>query len=137
MSYAMGIDCCKSGNVCCNCLAEPNNLRDDDYTHSHYRNPVACLEFFIQQPEFREHMSYAAAKEFNHADECIYSWVKSSDWWWNEQVCELNFVIATMIWTASMTTPDGGNYHCALLRQFRINSSSTIFTRYEGITGIC
>jgi hypothetical protein len=41
----------------------------------------------MQQPAFNEHMSYAAAKEFNDAVERIYSEVKSNDWWWNEQIC--------------------------------------------------
>jgi hypothetical protein len=40
----------------------------------------------MQQPEFREPMSYAPANEFNDAEEYIYCKVKSSDWWWNEQV---------------------------------------------------
>jgi len=86
MSYTMGIDSWISGKVCYNRLAYSNNLRDDDYTRFFYRNPVECIEFLMQQPGFREHMSYAPAKEFNDAEEHIYSEVKSSDWWWNEQV---------------------------------------------------
>jgi hypothetical protein len=39
----------------------------------------------MEQPAFRIHMLYAPVKEFNDAEECIYSEVKSSDWWWNEQ----------------------------------------------------
>jgi len=75
------IDCWKSGKVCYNRLANPNNLRDNDYTRFFYRNLVEYIEFLMQQPAFREHMSYAPAKEFNDAEECIYSEVKSSDWW--------------------------------------------------------
>jgi len=86
MFYAMGIDSCKSGTVCYFCLADPNNLRVDDYTLFSYRNPVEWIEFLMQQPAFREHKSYAPAKEFNDAEERIYSEMKSSDWWWNEQV---------------------------------------------------
>jgi len=41
----------------------------------------------MQLAAFKEYMSYAPAKEFNDTDEHIYSEVKSSDWWWNEQVC--------------------------------------------------
>jgi hypothetical protein len=67
-------------------LADPNNLRDDDYTRFFYRNPVECIEFLMQQPAFREHMLYAPAKEFNDAEEHIYSEVKSSAWCWNEHV---------------------------------------------------
>jgi hypothetical protein len=78
-SYAMGIDSWKSGKVCHNSLADPNNLRDNDYTHCFYRNPVEYIQFLKQQPMFREHMSYAPAKEYNDAEECIYSEVKSSD----------------------------------------------------------
>jgi len=33
MSYTMGIDSWKPGNVCYNLLADPNKLRDDDYVH--------------------------------------------------------------------------------------------------------
>jgi len=44
------------------------------------------IEILMQQPAFREHMSYAPAKEFNDAEERIYSEVKWSNWWWNEQV---------------------------------------------------
>jgi len=84
MSYAMGIDSWKSNKVCYNCLADRNNLRHNDYTYFFYRNPVECI--VMQQPAFREHMAYAPAKKFNDAEERIYSEVKSSDWWWNEQV---------------------------------------------------
>jgi len=87
MSYMMGIDSWKCGKVCYNCLANPNNLRDDDYTPFFYWNPVECIEFVMKQPALREHMLYAPTKEFNDAEERIYSEVKSSDWWWNEQVC--------------------------------------------------
>jgi len=72
MSNAMGLDSWKSGKVCYNRLADPNNLHADDYTCFFYRNPVECIEFLMQQPAFREHMSYAPAKEFNDAEERIY-----------------------------------------------------------------
>jgi len=62
--------------VCYNSLDDPNNLCDEDYTHFFYPNPVECIEFLMQQPVFREHMLYAAAKEFNDAEEHIYSGVK-------------------------------------------------------------
>jgi hypothetical protein len=86
MSNAMGIESWKSHKVCYNRLANPNNRHDDDYTHFFYRNPDSCIQFLIPQPAFRGHMSYAPAKEFNDAEERIYSEVKSSDWWWNDQV---------------------------------------------------
>ena len=86
MSYTMGIDSWKSGNGCYNRLADPNNLRDHDYTHFFDPNRVECIEFLMRQPTFREHMSYAPAIEFNDAEEHIYSEVKSSDKWRNEQV---------------------------------------------------
>jgi hypothetical protein len=80
MSYAMGIDSWKSGKGSYNRLAVPNNLRDDDYTRFFHPNLVECIEFLRQQPAFREHMSYAPAKKFNDAEECIHSEVRSSDW---------------------------------------------------------
>jgi len=83
----MGIDCWESGKVCYNRLANPNNLRDDDYTHFIYHYSIECIEFVMQQPALREHISYAPAKQFNDDEERFYSEVKSSDWWWNEQVC--------------------------------------------------
>ena len=72
-------------------------------------------------------MSYAPAKEFNDAEECIYSEVKSSDWWWNDQVCYLNFVIATMILTASLATAAAWSYECPQIRQFRPDTSYKLF----------
>jgi len=68
MSYARGIDSWKSGKVYYNRVADSNNLRDNDYTRFFHRNPVECIEFLMQQPAFREHMSYAPAKEFNDAE---------------------------------------------------------------------
>jgi hypothetical protein len=65
-------------------MANPNNLCDNDYTCFFHRNDVEFIEFLMQQPAFREHMSYTSAKEFNDAEERIYSEVKSSDWWCNE-----------------------------------------------------
>ena len=83
----MGIDPWKSGKVFYNRLADSNNLHNNDYTRFFDFNTVECIEFLMQQPAFREHISYAPAKEFNDAEDRIYSEVKSSDWWWNEQVC--------------------------------------------------
>jgi hypothetical protein len=102
MSYAMAIDSWKPSTVCYNCLADPNNLRDNDYTHFFHCNPVECIKFPMQQPPFREVISCAPAKEFNHPEECIYSEAKSIDWWWNELVSQLHFVIATIILTTSV-----------------------------------
>jgi len=48
MSYATGIDSWKSGKVRYNCLANPNNPCDNDYTCFFHRNPVECIEFLIQ-----------------------------------------------------------------------------------------
>jgi len=82
----MGIDPWQSGKVCYNRLANPNNLRDNDYTPFFYHHPGKCIELLMPQPEFREHMSFAPVKKFYDAEECIYSEVKSSDCRWNEQV---------------------------------------------------
>jgi len=48
LSYAIGVVSWKSGKVCYNSLADPNNLPDDDYTCFFYRNPVECIEFLMQ-----------------------------------------------------------------------------------------
>jgi len=45
MFYTKGIDSGKLGNVCCNGLADPNNLRNDDYTQLLSLNPVEHIEF--------------------------------------------------------------------------------------------
>jgi len=87
MSYTTGINSWKSSKVCYNRLADPSNLRNDYCTRFFHHNPVECIELLMQWPAFREHMSYAPGKEFNDAEERIYSEVESSDWWWNEQVC--------------------------------------------------
>ena len=87
MSYSMGMDCWVSGNVCCYLVANPNIQCDDDCTRLFYNNPVECIEFLIHHPEFRDLVSYAPAKDFNDAEECIHSEVKSSDCWWTAQVC--------------------------------------------------
>jgi len=86
ISCMLGIDTWELGEVCSKRLADQNNLRDDDYTCFYYLNPVVWIEFLMQQPVFREHMSYAPPKQFNETEKWIYSEVKSSDWWWNEQV---------------------------------------------------
>jgi len=83
----MGIDSGISGKVCYNCLANPINLHNDDSTHFFFRNPVEYIEFLMELPAFREHMSYAPAKVFIHAEKRIYSEVKSINWWWKEEVC--------------------------------------------------
>jgi len=85
MSYVMGIDSSKSREMCYNCLDNPTNLCDDDYTCFFRRNPVECIEFLMQQLAFREHISYATAKESDNAQEQIYSEVKLRGWWCNEQ----------------------------------------------------
>jgi len=85
-SYMMGIDSGKSRKLCYNCLADPYNIRDADYTCFYFRNFDESFEFLMQQPAVREHMSYAPAKEFNDVVECLYSEVKSSDWCCNEQI---------------------------------------------------
>jgi hypothetical protein len=68
-------------------------------------------------------MSYAPAKEFSDAEERIYSEEKSSDLWWNEQVHELNFVIAMMIMTASRAMAATASYDCPCIPQFRADTS--------------
>lgn len=55
-------------------------------------------------------MVYAPAKEFNHDEEHIDSEVKPIDWWWNEQICQMNLVIATMILTILMATATALTY---------------------------
>ena len=136
MSYAMAIDSWKSGKVCYNRMADSNNLRDNDYTRFFHCNPVECIEFLMQQSAFREHMSYAPAKEFNDAEEHICSEVKSSDRWWNEQVRLLNFVIATMILTTSLATVAAWSYDCPLIRQLRPDTSYKLFGGQEGMASI-
>lgn len=77
MSYVIGIDSWTSSKVCYNDMADPKNLRNDDYL---YCNPVECFVFLVQHPAFREHMLYGPAKELNDADEHIYSEVTSNNW---------------------------------------------------------
>jgi len=59
MSYVIRIDSWILGNLCYNHLADPYNLGNHDYTRFFNCNPVEWIEFLMQQPTFREHMSYA------------------------------------------------------------------------------
>jgi len=86
MSCVMRINSWNSDTLCSNGLANPINFSNDDSTCILYHNPVECIEFLMKKLAFREHMSYAPAKEFNDAEECIYSEVKSSNWWCNDVV---------------------------------------------------
>jgi hypothetical protein len=86
MSNAMGINFRKSVKVCCNLLADPNNLHNDDYSWFFYRICVECIEFLMQHPTCREHMMYAPATEFDDDEQLIHSQVKSCYWWWNDLV---------------------------------------------------
>jgi len=104
MSYIIGIDYWKSGNLYSNSLADPNNLHHHDYTPWIYCNHIRCIHFVIQQPAFREYTTYAPAKQSNDAAERIHSDVKSSDWWWNELLGEFNFVISTIMLPAWIAT---------------------------------
>jgi len=81
-------------------------------------------------------MSHAPTKEFNDAEECIYSEVKSSNWWWNEQVHEFNFVIATMIMTASKPTAAAWSYNCPCIRQVTADTSFNLMRRQGGMASI-
>jgi hypothetical protein len=136
ISNAMGIDSWKSGKVCYNRLADTKNLRNHDYTHFLHRNPVECIEFLLQQPAFREHISSAPAEELNDAEQHIYSVVKSYDWWWNEQLRLLNFVIAMMSLTAALATAATWRYDCPFIQMFRPDTSSKLFARPDGVASI-
>jgi hypothetical protein len=86
MSNAMGIDSWKSSKAWYNCFANSNNLRNNHYIGSFHRIPDECIQFIMEQPVFREHMSYAPAKKVHDAEGRIYSEMKSSSCRWNEQV---------------------------------------------------
>ena len=90
----------------------------------------------MQLPAFREHMSYASAKEFNDAEEPIYSGVKSSHWWWNEQGRYLNFVKATMILTALLAMAAAWSYDRPFIRQFRPDTFYKLYGRQQGMVSI-
>jgi len=70
----------KTGTVCYDHLPDQLNPHDEDYTRFFYRTPVEFIEFLLEQPALRENMMYAPAKEFNDAEEHIYSVGKSCDW---------------------------------------------------------
>jgi len=136
MSYTKDIDSGKSITMCYNGSADPNNLRDDHYTHLFYHNSFEYIEFLMRQPAIREHMSHTPTKAFNDAEEHIYSDEKSSDWWWNDQVCKLNFVIATIILTSSISTAAAWSYDCPFIQQFRPDTSSKLFRRQGDMASI-
>lgn len=74
------------------------------YTAFFHCNPIECIEFHLQQPTFREYMSYTPAEEMNDVEERIHSMVKSSDRRWNDPEWFLNCIITTMILTVSIVT---------------------------------
>jgi len=125
--YKMGINSLNWGNVCFNHFANLNTLHNDDYTSFFLCRPVECIEFLIHQPAFREHMSYTPEMEFIEAEESIYSEVKSSDWWWNEQVRWLIFAIAIMILTPSIATVATWSIDCPCSHQFRPDTYYNLF----------
>lgn len=86
MSYTIGIEFWKSGNVYYIWLADPNNHRNTEYTQFFYHNPVQYDVFFMQQPAFREHMLHPPAKEFNDTDKRIYLEMELTNSLWNELV---------------------------------------------------
>jgi hypothetical protein len=53
----------------------------------------------------------------------IFLLVKASDWWGNEQVNELNWVIATIILTSSIATAATWRYNCPSNQQLRPDKS--------------
>jgi len=136
MFYAMGIDYCKSGNAYYNTLADPNILCDDEFTPFFYRNPVECIEFLIHWPAFRKYIKYALEMKFNEANEHIDSEVKSSDWCWNQQVCDVNFITATIILTASITTVGAWCDDCPFIEQFWPDTSQKLFRQQERMSRI-
>jgi hypothetical protein len=56
ISYAIAVEALKSRKLCNNGLADPVNLRNDDYIGFFYRNVVKSIEFLLPQPAFREQM---------------------------------------------------------------------------------
>jgi hypothetical protein len=90
----------------------------------------------MSQPVFSEHMLYAPTNKFNDAEESICSEEKSSGWWWNEQVPELNFVLATIILTTSLGMAAIWGYNCPFIRHFRPDTSYKQFVRQAGMASI-
>jgi hypothetical protein len=86
MSCAVGIDSGKSESELYNCLLDPNNLHDNDYTHSIYSDHVESIQFLMLLLVFRKHMLYPPAKELDSAPRYIYLVVISSNRWCHEQV---------------------------------------------------
>jgi hypothetical protein len=66
--------------VCNNHLADPNNDREDDFTHFFDSNPTEYIELLLQFPPFGEYMSNAPAQGFNNTEKHIYSEVKWTEW---------------------------------------------------------
>jgi len=90
----------------------------------------------MHQPAFRDHMAYAPAKDFDDTEEYIYPEVKSCDWWCNEQVRKLNFVLATMIMTVSIATVAVWSYHFLFIWQFEPDTSYKLFGQQERMASI-
>jgi len=82
------------------------------------------------------HMFYDPAKEFNDNEECIDSEVKSSHWWWNEQVNYMNFVTAMIVLNAWIAMGAPWSYDCPFIWQFRPDTFYKLFRWPEGIANI-
>jgi hypothetical protein len=74
--------------------------------------------------------------EFNDAEEHIYSAVRSSNWWWNNHVYQLDFFIATMTLTAAIGTVALWSYDCPFNRQFSPETSYRQFPSQEEVSSI-
>jgi len=77
-----------------------------------------------------------SSNESNDAEEHIYSEVKSCDWWWNEQVRWLNYIIATMMLPPSIATAAAWSYGYPFIRQFRPDTSHKLFVWRDGVATI-
>lgn len=55
-------------------------------------------------------MSCSPAKGFSDAQKHIHTEIQSSDWQWNERICLLNFVIATITYTVSVPMAAAWSY---------------------------
>ena len=56
--------------------------------------------------------------------------------WSNEPVCQLNFVISTIIFTASVATAAAWSYHCPIIWQFRPDTSYKLLGWQAGMASI-
>ncbi len=67
--------------------------RDEKGCAFFYRNIVACAAYLLAQPCYIDDIVYAPVREINGEGDMMYSEMNTADWWWEQQVGEVNLIL--------------------------------------------